>query len=103
MEGSYAARRGRVNWASELDTDLPRELASDDVAEDVLLDVLVEKVLRENLQRDAVGREPPAERRIDLRERGRRRAREQHVGPVGLVLIVDADVPEALAGVVRQS
>src|SRR5688572_14299779 len=86
---------------SELDADLPRELALENVAEDVLLHVLVEDVLSHELQRHAVGGEAPAERRIDLRERRRGGAREQDVGPIGLVLIVHADRPESLAGVVR--
>src|SRR5689334_10769879 len=103
MRDLYVARADRVNRRSELDADLPRNLAADDVAEDVLLDILVEEVLRDQFQRDLVGHEAPAERGVDLCERRRPRAREQHVGPVGLVLIIDPDVPESLAVVVRQT
>ncbi len=66
--GAICAHPGQYVFCSELDADLARELAVEDVAEDVLLHALVEQILSYELERHPVGGEAPAERPVDLRE-----------------------------------
>jgi len=67
---------------SDLVADLSIDPALENVAEDVLLHELVGEVLRADFQRQTFAEEKPADRRVELSKRGRRRARKQHVGPV---------------------